>query len=490
MTTYKWKTKPYKHQVLAVKKALRIRNIALLMEPRTGKTKAAIDYLSILSMQQKIDRAVIICPARVIDVWVQEFHKHCPLLYALHVWDKNARANPIPPVQSVYQLSILLVNYEAFATPGRKLASGRRSKASGRFAFRKQIQKWTSYGIGAAGVLDESHKIKSPSGKAANMIVSMRSYFDYRVIMTGTPVTKTKRVFDIYMQWKFLNPRRFSDIANSDDFKNSYGVWTNRNGYPQFLRSKNTIQLKQRIHQDSYAIKRSECFDLPRKTTRKILIPLNESGPIYDELAEEMVARFERKLKEHKVEATIPLTLTLRLSQITGGFTKTTEGETIETGYEKIKVFERLLDEAIENDEKMVVAARFRPHLDAVIDLAKSKGVKSYAVRGGLSRQEVTQNIARFNRTDGIAICAMNPAAGGLGIDLSTAAHMVWYSLTPSWVDFSQSCDRIALSPNPTTFTYLLAKNTVDTMLYDVLKNDGDVAKAIIDNPRKVLRNG
>lgn len=489
MAKYRFKTRPYRHQLRALKRAIKLHNIALLMEPRTGKTKVAIDYLSVLVTQQKIDRAVIICPARVMDVWVQEFHKHCPLLYNIHIWDKNARASPIPPVQSVHQLSILLVNYEAFATPGRKLASGRRSKTSGRFYFRKQIQKWTSQSpIGSAGVLDESHKIKSPSGKAANLIVSMRSYFPYRIIMTGTPVTKAKRAFDIYMQWKFLNPRRFSDLQNSSDFKNQYGVWTNRHGFPQFLRSKNTIELKERIHRDSYAIKRSECFDLPRKTTRKVLLSLRESGPIYDELAEEMVAKFERKLKEHKVEATIPLTLALRLSQITGGFTKTTEGETVETGYEKILAFEKILDEAIENDEKLVVAARFRPHLDAVISLAASKGVKSYGVRGGLSRQEVTQNISKFNHTDGVAICAMNPAAGGLGIDLSTASHMVWYSLTPSWVDYSQACDRIALSKNPTTFTYLLAKNTVDIMLYETLRNDGDVAKAITDNPRRVLR--
>lgn len=485
---YKWKTKPYRHQVAAIKKALKIGNIALLMEPRTGKTKTTIDYLSILALQRKINQAVVICPARVIDVWVQEFHLHCPLLYTIHVWDKDSRNSPIPPVKSVHQLSILLVNYEAFATPGRKLASGRRSKASGRFFFRKQIQKWVSQGDGCAGVLDESHKVKSASGKASNMIVSMRDLFDYRVIMTGTPVTKAKRVFDIYMQWKFLNPERFKDLDNVSDFKNYYGKWTNRNGYPQFLRQRNTDDLRHRIHLDSYAIKREECFDLPKRTTRKIMIPLQDSGKVYDEMAEEMVAKFERMEKRHIAEAGIPLTLTLRLSQITGGFVKTTEGETVQVGEEKLVVLDRLLDEAIENDEKLVIAARFRPHLDAIIDLAEHKGVDTYAVRGGLTREEVTDNIKAFKETEGIAVCAMNPSAGGLGIDLSTASHMIWYSMTPSWVDYSQSCDRIALSEKPTTFTYLIAKKTVDEVLYDTLRNDGDVAKAITDNPRKVLR--
>lgn len=82
----------------------------------------------------------------------------------------------------------------------------------------------------------------------------------------------------------------------------------------------------------------------------------------------------------------------------------------------------------------------------------------------------------------------MNPQAGGVGIDLSSASHFVWYSLTPSWVDYTQSCDRIALSKTSRTYTYILARHTVDEFLYDTLKRDGDVARALIKNPKVVLR--
>src|SRR6266567_1529993 len=137
--TYRFKKRPYKHQKQALRKLIQLGSGALLMEPRTGKTKVAIDYVSILAQKGKIDRAVIICPPRVMDVWVQEFHDNCPLHYHITVWDKTERRRGKlePPRSNLYQLSILLVNYEAFAVPGRKLRSGRRSKATGRYAFKK-----------------------------------------------------------------------------------------------------------------------------------------------------------------------------------------------------------------------------------------------------------------------------------------------------------------------------------------------------------------
>lgn len=75
----------------------------------------------------------------------------------------------------------------------------------------------------------------------------------------------------------------------------------------------------------------------------------------------------------------------------------------------------------------------------------------------------------------------VQPQAASLGIDLSTASVMVWYSLTNSYVDFSQTCDRIALSAKKTAFLYLLAEDTVDYDLYESLLTDGDVAKLMLE---------
>lgn len=498
MSLYPYRTTPYKHQAQALQTALKLRTCALLMEPRTGKTKVAIDYLSALSLAGRLDRAVIIAPARVLDVWVAEFYAHCPVNYHLTVWDAKARKNPPPKVQASHDLSVVLVNYEAFSTSGAKLPSGAQSKKTGRYKHRSSVERWLE-GQPAACVLDESHKIKSPSSKAATMIVSMRDYFDYRLILTGTPITKAKRVFDIHMQWKFLNPKRFAEWPTHDMFKHQFGEWYTPNdgtGRMELKKLTNTDLLTERIYADSFRVKRDDCFDLPPKTVVVQKIKLGpKAGAAYDELAEEMVAKIEHEDSSLLVEASIALVLTLRLSQITGGFATASAGglqderKVVPIGKEKLSALEELVDEAIENDEKMVICANFRPEMDAIFDLVERKNVPVYEVRGGLSRSAVTDGIASFKDDRGTAFMIIQPQAGGVGIDLSTAAQMVWFSLTSSWVNYTQACDRIALSKKATTYTYLLAADTVDEVMYDVLQADGDVSEAILTNPRKVLRN-
>ena len=82
----------------------------------------------------------------------------------------------------------------------------------------------------------------------------------------------------------------------------------------------------------------------------------------------------------------------------------------------------------------------------------------------------------------------LQPSAAALGIDLSTASTMVWYSHTNSWVDFSQTCDRIALSRNSTTFIHLVAESSVDETTLETLRLDGDQAAIIMADPRKALK--
>ncbi len=94
-----------------------------------------------------------------------------------------------------------------------------------------------------------------------------------------------------------------------------------------------------------------------------------------------------------------------------------------------------------------------------------------------------------FQTVAGPACMTMQPAAGGLGIDLSSAATMIWYSLTNSYVDFTQSEDRIALSRRSTTFMYLLARGTIDELRYEANLEDGDVAKAVVASPERLLRS-
>lgn len=485
---YKFKTTPYKHQIQALRKLIANKwGGALLMEPRTGKTKVVVDYASAMRDAGRISRVVVVCPVSVMDVWKKEIALHGPGAHRVLVWDKKARRQKrLPAIRNDGGLDWLIVNYDAFSTPGRRTKSGRRSRTTGKHLFKQLVLDWAPDLM----VLDESHRIKSPSAAKTRVLVAMGQKMKYRIICTGTPITKRKRVFDVYSQWKFLNPQRFEHVVDENGrrtfsaFKERYGVWLQREGWEQWIRNRRVGELKRLIHEDSYSVKRADCFDLPPRRDQIVRVELKESFPAYRDMAEEMIHRLE---DGEITEASLKIVQILRLAQITGGLAKTTEGELRRVGSEKLKVMEDLLSDWFEAEEKVVVAARFRGDLAALGKLGEKLKVPVWQLHGGIKRADRGVSIDAFRDHDGPALFAMQPAAGSLGIDLRAASIFVWYSLTTSYVDYTQSEDRVALSRKETTFVHLLAGGTVDEVIYEAMKDDGNVAKAIAYDPHRLL---
>ena len=83
---YKFKTKPYAHQLTALEKSWNKENYAYFMEMGTGKTKVLIDNVAMLYDKGKIDGALIIAPKGVVKTWYEQelpihLSDHICLLY-------------------------------------------------------------------------------------------------------------------------------------------------------------------------------------------------------------------------------------------------------------------------------------------------------------------------------------------------------------------------------------------------------------------------
>lgn len=512
MAKYRFKTKPYRHQYAALKRLLELEwGGALLMEPRTGKTKVAIDFASIRHQQGRVSRVLVVCPMAIVDVWTDEIATHCPFDYTITIWDKKGRKQSDLPKFGRTTLDFVIINYDAFSTPGKITgrrddgSSVRSSKRGGRYDIMAKFKAWQPQLI----VLDESHRIKSPSAKKATALVRLGVVADYRIICTGTAVTKAKRTFDLYMQWKFLNPS--SRLLYNDDtgghhtsatFKDMYGRFLQlkvtpsdpkSRTYPKFQGLRNPKRLHRRVHAESFAVTRAECFDLPEAYPDQIIhVPLEESAAIYDQMAEEMVAKLA---SGEFTEASIRLVQNLRFAQITSGIATTEptpthpEGRLVRVGSEKLRMLEDLLVDWFDQEEKLVICARFRADIAAIAEVCKKLKVEPQLLVGGQKREERTAAIAKFRVKEGPAAFVMNPQAGSMGIDLRTASTMVWYSLTQSFVDYSQCRDRIALSGKANRYVFLLGEGTYDEIQYDGLQTDRDVVRMIHDSPERLLRN-
>ena len=66
---YKFKTKPYAHQLTALEKSWNKETYAYFMEMGTGKTKVLIDNMSMLYDKGKVDGALIVAPKGVVGTW-------------------------------------------------------------------------------------------------------------------------------------------------------------------------------------------------------------------------------------------------------------------------------------------------------------------------------------------------------------------------------------------------------------------------------------
>lgn len=502
---YKFKKTPYKHQVAALKNLLRREwGGALLMEPRTGKTKVAVDWVGVTHQHFGVNRVLIVCPVVALEVWKNELADNLDVPYRLTIWDREGRQAGIIPSYGKDILDIIIMNYDAFSTPGQyrrdrktgaivtdSAGNKLRSKTrGGRYDVIRNIQKWQPHSI----IIDESHRIKTPSSKKARALHRLGPIADKRLMLTGTPITKSKRLFDAYSQWQFLNPHRFGGMTFSE-FKQEYGRWMPMDKWQKFLGTKNENQLHDLMHLDAFSITREECYDLPKQTP--IIIPVqleeNESGKVYDQMAEDMIARIE---SGEITEASIKLVQGLRLQQIASGLAKTNptlehpEGRLHIIGSEKLRAIEDRLEDLMEADEKVVIGAQFNGDIARLIKLGKQLKVPTFALHGGTKAAERGKMPAEFAKVRGGAIFIGQPAAAGEAIDLSCASILQWYSLPTSWVQYRQFTDRIALSDKPTFYEYFLASNTIDFMRYQVLQEDGDIGKMMIQSPELLRRTG
>lgn len=492
--TYKFKKKPYKHQVAGLKKLLDNGfGGALLCEPRTGKTKIAIDYMSILHQGGKVNRVLVICPVGVMGVWKDQLAENCPVDYKVMVWDRQSRRVGQPfPRFGHDRLDIVIVNYDAFSTPATVKSKDefggvtRHRNKGGRFLAMNKVKTWQPQLI----ILDESHRIKSPSAKKTRAIWSLSVGVPYKVIMTGTVVTKSKRLFDIYAQWKFLHPERFSGMTFGD-FKSHYGRWQARHNYSVWKGNQNEEELHRLIHMDAFSITREECYDLPPSTNQIIRVPLEETAEYYDKMAEDMIARIHTG---EITEASIRLVQGLRLQQITSGILRTSpspefpQGRIVIGGSEKLTAIHSRLEDLMEMDEKVVIGAVFKADIIRLQEMVQKKlKVPVFVISGGVSTEEREYARTQFPKVSGGAVFIGQPAAAGEGIDLSCASILQWYSLPLSWVNFRQFSDRIALSNKPTFHEFFLAPG-IDQLVYDTLMMDGEVGKRMIQSPELLRR--
>ncbi len=120
---YKFKTKPYAHQLTALEKSWNKESYAYFMEMGTGKTKVLIDNAAMLYDKGKINGLLIIAPKGVIGTWYNnELPTHLPdhIENVSILWQSNITKKQKEKLETLFKveesLHILIMNVEALST--------------------------------------------------------------------------------------------------------------------------------------------------------------------------------------------------------------------------------------------------------------------------------------------------------------------------------------------------------------------------------------
>jgi SNF2 family DNA or RNA helicase len=177
------------------------------------------------------------------------------------------------------------------------------------------------------------------------------------------------------------------------------------------------------------------------------------------------------------------LTKILRLSQLTGGFLSNDDGTAIsKISTAKLQALEDIVEDVLESDKKLVIIARFIPEIKAICKLLESKKIKFSLITGEVKNR--SDEIEKFQNNTEVKVFVGQIATAGLGITLTAASTMVFYSLDYSMSNFEQAKGRIhRVGQNEKcTYIYLIARHTIDEKVLKSLENKSNLAKSMVDD--------
>jgi len=471
---YKFKTKPYAHQLKALNKSHNKELFAYFMEMGTGKSKVLIDNVSMLYDKGKINGFLLVAPKGVYKNW---YDSEIPTHMVDHIekkmvlWQANINKTQQQKLDTLFEpgedLHILIMNVDAFST-----SKGVEFAAKFLRCHRTMM------------AIDESTTIKNPDAKRSKHICSLGRYAKYKRILTGSPVTKSP--LDLYKQCEFLG-EGLLDFTSYYAFRTRYAILKTMNfgshsakvpvGY------KNLQELSDKIAVFSDRVLKEDCLDLPDYTYQKRVIQLTkEQQKLYDQMKNVALAQMDGKL----MTTSTALVQLMRLQQITCGHFKADDGTLKFIKNERINTLLNILDEV---EGKAIIWAHWRQDIDAIVKaLEKEYPGETVTYYGSTSTEDRAKAIKQIQDPKSkVRFLVGTPQTGGYGITLTEANVMIYYSNGYDLEKRTQSEARINRIGQKRKMTYIdiICEKTVDERIVKALRKKINIASEVMGEELK-----
>lgn len=429
------------HQRAAVEYVMETRRSFICDDMGLGKSITAIAALEADGAYP----AVIMCPPNLTLNWLAEYKKWLPERTVEVV--RNRKSFPD--------------NYDVVVIGHSNIDF-----------FQEELKNHNGY------VLDESHAFKNFDAKRTKAAIKITKNGSMVLCLTGTPITNRPAEFAPQLQI----------LGRLNDFGGKIGYWRYYcAGYKdQWNRwnvggASHLDELNDRLRSTCMVRRRKEDVldDLPPVLHNRQIIEVN--------LVEYRKA--EADIVRYVTERAKQIALELGVSPGAAAVRAKMAAESQEH-LVKISVLRRLaalakfdavvsmVDELRDEGRKVVIAAHHRDVVSALAD--RFGGLK---IQGGMSTEEVEADKARFQTDPSADVITISMEAAKTGHTLTAAADVVFVEMpwTPADVDQTYSrCHRIG-QKGTVTAHYVLAAETIDTRIYDLIERKRDVVDAATD---------
>ena len=476
MLNYKFKTKPYAHQLTALEKSWDKEYFAYFMEMGTGKSKVLIDNAAMLYNQGKINGLLLVAPKGVYKNWYEDqIPTHLPdyINRKVVLWKSSDKTNEqTEKLNTLFQpgteFHILIMNVEAFS-----------------YDFGKEFARRFLNSHNAMMAIDESTSIKTPGANRTKNILKLRDLSKYRRILTGSPVTNSP--LDLFSQAQFLDPWVLK-TDNYYEYRATYAIMRTMNlgshstnvvvGY------RNLEKLTEIIKPFSMRVLKDDCLDLPEKTFMKRPIHMTpQQEKLYKETKKYAMSQLEGKvLTTNNVMVQL-----MRLHQISCGHFTSDDGTILDVPNNRIKELMEILNEI---QGKVVIWSQYQKDIEQIVGTIRKKYDSEDIVvdyYGKTTMEDRQDNIKKFQEDPKCRFFVGTTQTGGYGITLTAASTMVYYSNGYDLEKRLQSearIDRIGQT-KPMTYIDLVAEDTIDIKIQKALRTKMNIANDVMGEELK-----
>jgi superfamily II DNA or RNA helicase len=364
-----------------------------------GKTIQVLALLLVLKReggQERLERrpSVLVAPASLLANWAAEVERFAPTLSVLVAHPSAMSASDLKAVdpEQLANVDLVITSYGATLR-----------------------YPWLSNTAWRVAVLDEAQAIKNPGAQQTRAVKKLSA--QTRIALTGTPVEN--RLSDLWSIFDFTH----SGLLGSDKAFSAYAKRLSKDGNFGPLRDLVRPYILRRLKTDKAVI-----ADLPDKTEMKAFCHLSPpQAALYQRAVEELAEALDAA--EGMGRKGTVLSYLMRFKQICNhpsqwlGDASWAEGDS-----GKFARLRELAEVVAAKQEKMLVFTQFREATQPIATfLGNVFGREGLVLHGGTPVAKRKERVRQFQEDDLTPFFVLSLKAGGAGLNLTAASHVVHF---------------------------------------------------------------